>query len=91
MITASLLEVSCHCKLNLVGGENMVPPLNQFTSSQILQAMGSGHHWPLAVLAMLMCGVFFAAGAATANQVLTHHAGKQRHLPTDNKIHGSGA
>ena len=78
IITASLLQVGRNCKLNLAGGENMVPPLNRFTISQILQAMGSGHHWPLGLLAMLICGVFFAAGAATANQVLTSHVGQQR-------------
>jgi hypothetical protein len=64
----------------------MVPPLNRFTSAEILQAMGSGHHWPLGVLAMLIGVVFFVVGAATTATLLTNNAGEVRSPVPASKI-----
>ena len=42
----------------------MVPPLNRFSTQQILHTLGSSHHWALAVTAVVAALVVFGFGVA---------------------------
>lgn len=55
----------------------MVPPFGRYTTAQILNALGTGHHWVLGELGILVGVVFFLLGAAvTTTAVTTKRADK---------------
>lgn len=47
----------------------MIPPLNRYSTQQILHALGNSHHWSLIVTAVVVGLVIFGLGAAVAGTI----------------------